>query len=334
MDAVITVDAGQRIVLFNASAEQMFGVRQADAMGTHVERLIPADVRHWHRRKVDEFGATGVTARGMGRLGMVRGLRADGSEFPAEASISQVLLGGERYYTVILRDITERQRAEAQVRDYAARLQRLSIRLLQVQERERRHLARELHDEIGQTLTAAKLRVQQFGEGPAVADTVGALDRVLQQVRALSLNLRPSMLDDLGLPATLRWYLNQQATLGGLEVGLEIDGLEARLDPEIETAAFRIVQEAMTNVLRHAAAKRVEVAVESDGSELRLRVIDDGLGFDVKARRTNFGLLGMKERAMLAGGRIEIDSAPGRGTALKAWLPCRTQAKKEDDHDD
>jgi PAS domain S-box-containing protein len=323
MDAIITVDAAQRIVQFNAAAEQMFGVAADRAIGTRLDRFIPLDARSEHAAHIERFAATGVSKRAMGRLGQVRGVRLDGREFPAEASISQLVVGEAHYFTVIMRDITERARTEQQLRQNAADLQRLSLRIIQVQEAERRHIARELHDEIGQTLTAAKLSVQQQGDGPALAGTVAALDHVLQQVRTLSLDLRPSMLDDLGLPATLRWLLGQQSQLGKFTTALELEGLDERLASDVETTAFRIVQEALTNVLRHAAAQRVIVRLTRRDDRLLLEVQDDGLGFDPRARSQSFGLQGMRERATLVGGELEIDSAAGRGTTVRARLPCR-----------
>lgn len=228
-------------------------------------------------------------------------------------------------------DVTERERARRALEESAVRLRRLSLRLVRVQERERRRLARELHDGVGQMLTAAKLRAQaSLGRAPELAALIADLDSLLQQIRTLSLNLRPSMLDDLGLPATLRWYLNQQRELGGFEVELSLQGLEQRPDPEIETAAFRIVQEAMTNVLRHAAAKKVRVKAWCRSSEFELEISDDGRGFDAAAQPNHGGLLGMRERAGLLGGSWVIHSAPGAGTVVRASLPLTTTIEPDD----
>ena len=322
MDAIITVDAQQRIVQFNAAAETMFGVRLGDALGTSIERFIPNDVRARHHTHIQRFGSSGVSGRNMGRLGKVRALRADGREFPAEASISQIALDDERFYSVILRDLTDREAARQALEQSAARLQRLSLRLVRVQEQEQRRLARELHDGLGQVLTATKLRVlASLERAPELAAAVESLDQMLQQVRTMSLNLRPSMLDDLGLAATLRWYLNQQSTLGKFAVELDIKDLEQRLDADSETAAYRIVQEAITNVLRHAGARKVRVKAWRHAAEFELEISDDGRGFDPHARDNHGGLLGMRERAMLLGGNWVIHSAPGAGCTVRATLP-------------
>lgn len=214
------------------------------------------------------------------------------------------------------------------------RLQSLSRRLMQVQETERRLIARELHDEIGQSLTAVALNLQSchdlLGASPVAAsiqESVELVDRVLQQARDLSLELRPSLLDDLGLVDALGWHVQRQAERARLDARLVTDGLTVRPPPEIETACFRVAQEALTNVVRHAGASRVTVELREDGDSLELVVRDDGAGFEVAGARRravhgeSLGLLGMEERVLLAGGRMSIDSAPGQGTTLRARFP-------------
>jgi signal transduction histidine kinase len=216
------------------------------------------------------------------------------------------------------------------------RLQALSHRLMGAQEAERRHIARELHDEIGQSLTAVilSLRMTQetLGAGPVASslqDSIALVERVLQQARDLSLDLRPSLLDDLGLAAALRWHMDRHARRGGLSTTVTTDVLEPRPGPEIEITCFRVAQEALTNIIRHARATHVTVELRVRPAEIELVVRDDGVGFDViGARRRatggqSLGLLGMEERLLLAGGRLDIESAPGRGTVIRAHLPRR-----------
>jgi PAS domain S-box-containing protein len=221
-----------------------------------------------------------------------------------------------------------------QVRDSHERLQALSRRLVGVQEEERRRLARELHDEIGQSLTAVKISLQTLGRRTQAMEpalllepSIGIVERALQQVRNLSLDLRPSLLDDLGLVPTLRWFLDRQAEWGGLSVEFGAEPAEMRLPPEIEITCFRVVQEALTNVARHAEAKRVRVKVLVRDGELQLNVGDDGVGFDIEEAMANaiggasLGLLGMQERVLLVGGQIDIRSAPGQGTEIQTRFP-------------
>ena len=154
-------------------------------------------------------------------------------------------------------------------------------------------------------------------------------ERVLEQVQDISLDLRPSILDDLGLEPALRWYTERQAALVGLKVEFHVDQLEQRLEPMIETECFRVAQEALTNVVRHARAKAVMVELRKEDQQLHLRVRDDGIGFEVAAvrekaaRGASLGLLSMEERAVLAGGRLEFNSVPGQGTEVQAWFPLK-----------
>jgi signal transduction histidine kinase len=232
----------------------------------------------------------------------------------------------------------ERRRAEAAREESNRKLQVLSRRLVETQETERRRIARELHDEIGQTLTVAQLNLQallpqvnQPSWQPRLRASLEAVERVLEQVHDISLNLRPSMLDDLGLVPALRWYTNRQAALVGLRVEFLASPLPRRLEAGIETECFRIAQEALTNVVRHAQAKAVTVELQQGEGQLQLRVQDDGIGFAVGAsqekatRGASLGLLSMEERAALAGGRLVIKSTPNQGTTIRAWLPLKWQ---------
>jgi PAS domain S-box-containing protein len=220
------------------------------------------------------------------------------------------------------------------------RLQTLSQRLVEAQETERRRVARELHDVIGQALTVVKINVQatqRLLEVPtsgarlhaSLERVVTGVDDALQQVRNLSVALRPSLLDDLGLAPAVRWYLDRQAQQVGFTAQFVADpALERRLPPHVEIACFRIVQEALTNIARHAQAQQVRVEMTEQNAELILRIRDDGVGFDVPqavrdgARGASLGLLSMQERAALAGGRAEFVSHPAEGTTVTVRLPA------------
>jgi PAS domain S-box-containing protein len=247
-------------------------------------------------------------------------------------------VNGSKVIQCNIRNITERKQAEAKRKEYSHKLQVLSRRLVEAQETERRNIARELHDEIGQALTVIQLNLQVMLQAPdtkALAprlnESLKVVERVLEQVQDISLDLRPSILDDLGLEPALRWYTDRQAALVELKVGFHADPLEQRLDPMIETECFRVAQEALTNVVRHARAKAVTVELRQEDGQLHLCVRDDGIGFDVAAirkkavRGASLGLLSMEERAVLAGGRLEFLSVPGRGTEVHAWFPLKWQ---------
>jgi len=226
------------------------------------------------------------------------------------------------------------------------RLQALSQRLVDAQETERRRVARELHDVIGQALTAVKINLQATQRLiPATPGTrveqglesiIDNVEHTLQQVRDLSVDLRPSLLDDLGLAPALRWYLDRQAQRVGFSAQfVAAPALERRLPPHLEIACFRIVQEALTNVARHAQAQRVKVELRERDGELTLRIADDGGGFDVEralrntAHGASLGLLSMQERATLVGGQIEIESSPAQGTAITVRLPLARSRETE-----
>ncbi|HKI32879.1 MAG TPA: ATP-binding protein [Gemmataceae bacterium] len=227
----------------------------------------------------------------------------------------------------------ERARLLEQVCAGRERLQALARRLLEAQEVERRHLARELHDELGQALTAVKLNLFNVRRAagaaalPGLTEGIRIVERALQQVRDLSLDLRPAVLDDLGLVAALRWYLDRQSQRAGLAEEFAADPPDLRLSPELETACFRVAQEALTNVVRHARARWVSVALRRQSAEVCLVIRDDGAGFDVAAARTratrggSLGLLGMQERVLLTGGEIDIVSDSGQGTEVRARWP-------------
>ena len=221
-----------------------------------------------------------------------------------------------------------------QVRASRERLQKLSSSLLQAQEIERRNIARELHDEIGQALTGIQLNSQAIEPflndataSAMLSENMATIERVLHQVRDLSLNLRPSVLDDFGLVAALNWLVKRQPQNAGLVVELAADAIEPRPAADIETVCFRVTQEALTNAVRYAKATHVYVGLRKRGKELRLIIRDDGIGFDVtdalqrSAAGSSTGLLGMTERVALVGGRIDITSAPEAGTRISAVVP-------------
>jgi PAS domain S-box-containing protein len=228
----------------------------------------------------------------------------------------------------------ENARLLQEVQAARERLQTLSQQLLGAQEAERRAIARELHDEIGQVLTAVgtNLRVIELAPDPAtrrerLAESLKLIDEALKQVRDLALDLRPSLLDDFGLVPALEWYIDRQAQRGGFRAGFVAEPADMRLPPALETTVFRVAQIALTNVLRHAQAKHVQVVLRRDAAALELVIRDDGVGFDVPAalaratRGATLGLLSMQERVRLAGGQIAIHAAPGQGTEVRARWP-------------
>lgn len=231
-------------------------------------------------------------------------------------------------------DITERKGLEGSLRDAHERAETLSTRLLQGQESERQTLAQELHDDIGQVLTAAAINVDRARAlcvEPQVHElldeSIAELEQATERVRELALALRPSLLDDLGLAPALEWFLERETKRGGVALDFQsvLGGREVPSDVAI--VCYRIAQEAMTNVLRHAQAKQVVARLEVEAKMLRFTLHDDGVAFAVERALTgrgaqlSLGLTSMQERAVLSGGRVEIESVPGRGTMVTLELP-------------
>jgi signal transduction histidine kinase len=219
-------------------------------------------------------------------------------------------------------------------------LQKLSRRLITAQETERQRIARELHDEIGGSLSAIKMNLQSVrrtvgtpGLVAQLQESIEVVDQTLRRVRDLSVALRPSLLDDLGLVPALRWYVDRQSQRGGPRCKFDADeAIEA--PPEVQTACFRIAQEALTNVVRHSGAHQIDVSLRQSDGWLELTVVDDGRGFDVKlavgriGADASLGLLGMRERARLLGGRVTVDSALRKGTTVRARIPLAGAAPR------
>ena len=334
MDAVIAVDEDQRILLFNRAAEVMFGCPRAEALGGPLDRFLPERFRSAHAAHFVAFGSAGITNRRMGHDMVLSALRADGTEFPIEASISRAGADGSQLYTVILRDITRRQAHEDALRHSQAELRELSAAVLQAREDEKTRIARELHDELGQQLTALKMDLawvrERLPEGKSdVADKLGrmneTLDATVTATRRISADLRPLMLDDLGLAAAAEWLVDDFQGRSGIACDLTLGDAEAvsGLEAATATGLYRMLQESLTNVTRHSKAKHVQVALSVVGADVELSIEDDGIGIRdedrVKAR--SFGLKGLRERAHYLGGKAEIGRGAHGGTRVWVRVP-------------
>jgi signal transduction histidine kinase len=226
------------------------------------------------------------------------------------------------------------EQTERTIKTNHERLQRLSAQLIMGQEAERRRIARELHDELGQSLSALKINLQTMGRLTAadhitrrLDDSIEIVDRAIHHVRTLAVDLRPAILDDLGLAPALRWCIDRHAWRWGVQIEFIADLPKSRMPHQIEITCFRVTQEILTNIGRHARATRVWVELRMHNGALELRITDDGSGFDVAAVRSyaangsGSGLLGMEERVRLVGGRFHIDSAANQGTVVYAYFP-------------
>jgi len=240
-----------------------------------------------------------------------------------------------RWYGILI-DIEDRARAEQALRESAGRLQHLSRRLLEVQEEERRHLARELHDEFGQLLAGVSLHLHAAKDAAGEAarakleQSIALVERAGERARGLVLELRPAIMETAGLDGTLRWLAGQHEQQTG--IATQVVGQAGEVPSELAIACFRVAQEALTNVARHARAQRAWIELSVDDGALQLVVRDDGAGFDVEktlkdaAGSGHVGLLGMRERVQILGGDLRIESAPREGTRVRVSLPLKPRS--------
>lgn len=326
MDGVISIDAQQRIVLYNRAAEKIFGWPASQVMGQRLEMLIPERFRAGHAAQVLQFGRTGTTSRRMGGRTVIYGLRANGEDFPLDASISQLATRDGPLYTVILRDVTERVRAQEELAAFAAEASG-------VREQEKSRIARELHDELAQSLTALKmdtiwvrqnLKVDPDGAFAKLSEMLAMLDASVAATRRIASDLRPLVLDDLGLVPAIEWAVQNFSQRTGIPCALEADEALELQEP-YATAVFRIVQESLANVGKHARAKQAWVRVAREGHVMLLEVRDDGVGFDTGGARKpqSLGLVGLRERAHLLKGELQVTSGPAQGTTVRARIPVQ-----------
>ncbi|MGE0311678.1 MAG: MASE3 domain-containing protein [Lautropia sp.] len=358
ISAIITVDADFRIRVFNRAAERMFGCSAAEVLGGPIDRFMPPEVRARHEGWMRAFGESGAASREIGsvdahdgrppdaRLRTVTALRADGTVFPAQASISHVESNGEHLYTVILRDASVELQTERALRESYEDLRALSAQLLNVREDERGHLARELHDDLGQMLAAMRMDIAALQAGladarrgsddaggrqpvPGAAELLASLDRIssaaVRSSRRLIADLRPPAFDDGGLPAALQRLAEEFDGREGLRCRVAVDGDCDAVGATLSLALYRIAQESLNNVVRHARARNASVRLRCSEGRVRLVVVDDGEGMPQRGRRRKdaFGLVGMRERVHALGGSFSVGAEPGGGTRVSAEMPLQ-----------
>jgi signal transduction histidine kinase len=264
--------------------------------------------------------------------------RKDGSVVITEVRSQQLPDG--RFLSVI-RDMTDRIKAEEELKASYNAVRSLTAHLQNIREEERTNIAREIHDELGQQLTVLKMDVAWLNkrfQGPdekvnqRLKDLLTMLDETVQSVRRISSQLRPSLLDDLGLTAAIEWQLGEFEKRAGIKAVFDAPHDEVRIPDASKTALFRIFQESLTNVARHSGARNLAVSLKVADKSLVMTISDDGTGFDpqkVSEKRT-LGILGMKERTEMIGGTYEINSKPGTGTTVSVSVPVSKFAAKQD----
>ncbi len=339
MDAIVTIDAAHNVILFNPAAERMFDLKKEDVLGRSFEMLIPERVREGHQGYVAGFAVDSGGPRAMAPQLEISGRRRDGSEFPIESTISRSLIGGSLQMSAVLRDVTLHRRAEAGLRELNEQLRKLSASLQDVREQERTRIANELHDDLGQQLTGLKLSLSWLGtrlkEGrsatPDMVDEMRVmLDAAIASVKRLASELRPLILDDLGFAEAIAFQSREFAKHSHLEMVLNLTAAPLVSGDANQTALFRIVQESLNNIVRHAAATAVHIDLIEEGDALVLRVSDNGKGVAAGVRQGGIGLVSMRERAIAIGARFEIISQTGKGTTVQVTVPLDVLDNPED----
>ena len=314
LDAVVTIDADGRVLTFNPAAEATFGYREQDALGRDVaDLIIPPSLRDRHRRALGNHLRAG-TRTIIDRRVELTGMRADGSEFPVELTVTRVGLDGPPTFTAYLRDITDRKRAEAELR--ASR-----TRVLEVADRERRRIERNLHDGAQQRLVAIGILLRRVALEPgmpaAMAELVelaqAEVGRAIAELRELAAGIHPAALSETGLGGALHGL----ALRSPFDVVLDVP--EARLPESVEVAFYYVAAEALANAAKHANAGRVDISLLQGDGEATLRVRDDGAGGADAGGGS--GLTGLADRIEALGGHLAVESPPGGGTTLTAVAP-------------
>jgi len=359
-EAVISMDESNRITLFNQGAEATFGYAAQEVLGQSVDVLIPRRFRAAHARYVTDFAHSGKQNLLLAQRRTVTGLRKDGTEFPIAASVSQLEMAGEKIFTIICSDVTSQVQAEEELRrahddlelrvhERTAELEtanialhseiterklaeeevtKLSAKMMRVQDEERRHLARELHDGTTQNLVAIALNLTSARD--AIAKDVVAHERVEEslrlaeqcanELRTISYLLHPPLLEELGLGRALRGYVEGFSRRSGIDVKLNSKVNLGKLGFEVELTVFRIVQEALANVHRHSQSRTACITLVCDSEGVSLEIADQGRGMPQGPLSSGVGIAGMRERVRLLKGRLEISSAAG-GTTIRVYLP-------------
>ncbi|WHZ26056.1 MAG: Two-component system sensor histidine kinase [Nitrospira sp.] len=325
-DAIIVTEDDRSITLFNQGAMKLFGYDPNEVLGNRIDLLLPERFRIDQPFSIGAFADGHESARRTAQRREMFGLKKDGSEFPAEASISKLSIGERTTFTVIVRDITDRLRTERQ-------LQSLTTELMTAQEEERRRIARELHDDVNQRLALLAIDMTNMLSGPSTLTTQAKeavqslnqrLVRISDDVRRMAYQFHPSILDDLGLTAALKHMADEWSEKTGIKTVVVQEEMADPLPRDIASCLYRVAQESLSNIMKHARATRVELELTCGDQEITLSIYDTGVGFDLKdirARHPGLGLVNMRERVRSVRGRLDIRSEPGRGTHIIVHIP-------------
>ncbi len=335
-EGVLMVNTGGRIRFVNRAAAAIFGYEDQELLGASVDLLVPEHLREMHAAHRASYVAApspGV----MGRSRAVVGRRKDGTELPIEVTLSSVAQVDGPVVVAFVTDITERRSAEEKIQAYQEELRRMSFDAAVTEERERRRIATELHDRMGQSLALAEIKLTSVrseltGEARSAVDAaVELLQQAHVDTRTLIFDLSPPILYDLGLEEAFAWLAEDMEKRYGIKIEVADDGASKPLDDASKGIVFRAVRELLMNVLKHAKTPTAKVSLRRTDDHCRIDVEDRGAGFAPDATNEpgsgeRFGLLSVRSQIARLGGRLDVESAPGRGTVASVQIPLQSSA--------
>lgn len=332
----LTLTPDAIIAEINLTGASLLGMERRELLERRFEKFVaPEDRDRWHRHFIES-----LKKNSLHRCELL--LRKDGSSFHAGIDCLRVACNdGKHSLRLTIFDITEIKQAEARLKEHQQLLRELVSQSIALREAEARHIAREVHDELGQILTALRMDLSllriQYGSHDAalmkkIMDMLAKVDQAIKGVRNVALNLRPAVLD-MGIIPAIGWLCDNFPGRSNTACSLRVEDVPAALDNAQVAAIFRIVQESLTNVTRHAEANSVRITLGQRGDDVFVEVCDDGKGFDIDAMPANrsFGIMGMSERALALGGKVEISSVPSKGTVVSMRIPVRRDLHANDE---
>jgi PAS domain S-box-containing protein len=332
-NAFVGSDSGGRIISWNKAAQRMFQYGEEEILGQPLTRVMPERYREDCQKGIERYRRTSLP-HFIGKVVELHGLKKDGSEFPVEISLSSWETDRGEVYHGIIRDITERKQAEEGLRSSHVQLRALATHLHTVREEEAIRIAREIHDELSPALTALMMDLSQLASGLTTDQKplVGKIEimsklveTIIQSMRKIAGELRPGVLDDLGLVAAIEWQVQEFQTRTGIRCEAILPVEDIALDSARSTTIFRVSQEILTNVTRHSSASRVKISLREEAGNVILEAHDNGKGIaesEISSSKS-LGLLGIRERALLFGGELKISGIPGQGTTVIVRIPLK-----------